>query len=281
MPEGDTIHRSAATLRRALLGRRLTRLQAPRLLRAMPPSGTAVTDVTARGKHLLIALGDDHVLHTHMRMTGSWHVYRAQDRWRRAAHRMRVVLADAEVTAVCFDAPVVELLDAAAVARHPVLARVGPDLCLPDADLEDALERMGRIPEPDRIVVEVLLDQRVAAGVGNVFASELAFLLNLHPLTPLDEVAVATRRQLLDEAMRLLQWNLRTASRTTVPRGPEGRLWVYGRDGQPCRRCGTPVRVAKVGTGARPAYWCPRCQAPAGPGGSLEADPSPPSRTST
>lgn len=260
MPEGDTIHRSAATLRRALVGRGLTRLEAPRLARPMPGPGTAVEDVQARGKHLLVAFGDGHVLHTHMRMTGSWHVYRARERWQKGRGRMRALLADDAVQAVCFDAPVVELLDRTALARHPALSRLGPDLCLPDVDLDAALVRMGRIPEPDRCLVEVLLDQRVAAGVGNVFASELAFLAGRHPLTPLGAVDVATRQQVLADAARLLQANLTRSARTTVPRAPEGSLWVYGRDGRPCRRCGTSIRVAAVGDGARPTYWCPRCQ---------------------
>ena len=260
MPEGDTIHRSAATLRRALEGRRLTRLEAPRLPRPMPPAGTGVTSVTARGKHLLIAFDDGHVLHTHMRMTGSWHVYPARERWRRGRHRMRALLADTEVQAVCFDAPVVELLDEAALDRHPALRRLGPDLCLPDADLDDALERMGRLPEPDRILVEVLLDQRVAAGIGNVFASELAFLAGVHPLTRLQDVDVPTRRRLLEDATRLLRFNLSRSRRTTVPDAPDGSLWVHGRDGRSCHRCGTTVQGAKVGDGARPTSWCPRCQ---------------------
>ena len=262
MPEGDTIHRSAATLRRALVGRRLSRLQAPRLDRALPPPGTGVDDITARGKHLLVAFDDGHVLHTHMRMTGSWHVYRARERWRRGRQRMRVVLADDELQAVCFDAPVVELLDRAAVDRHPVLRRLGPDLCLPDVDLDEALARMWRVPEPDRSLVEVLLDQRVAAGIGNVFASELAFLAGQHPRTALRDVDPATRQRLLAEGARLLQHNLHTRSRTTVPDAPDGTLWVYGRDGRPCRRCGTPVELDRVGDGARPTYWCPTCQPP-------------------
>lgn len=260
MPEGDTIHRSAATLRRALTARTLTRLEAPRLARPMPAPGTAVDDVQARGKHLLVAFDDDHVLHTHMRMTGSWHVYRARQRWQKRRGGMRVLLADDEVQAVCFDAPVVELLDRRALDRHPTLSRLGPDLCRSDVDLDEAVSRMGRIPEPDRSLVEVLLDQRVAAGIGNVFASELAFLAGRHPLTPLTDIDVATRQQVLADAARLLQANLARSRRTTVPGAPDGSLWVYGRDRRPCRRCGTAVRVAAVGDGARPTYWCPRCQ---------------------
>lgn len=267
MPEGDTIHRTAITLQRAIGGRTLTRLQAPRLAGEMPPAGTGVHRVHARGKHLLVDFDDGHVLHTHLRMTGSWHVYPAGERWRRGRHRLRVWLADADVQAVCFDAPVVELLDRAALARHPVLRRLGPDLCRADVDLEEAMARMASVPEPEAGLVEVLLDQRVAAGIGNVFASELAFLARRHPLTPWHAVDVDTRRQLLAEATRLLRANLMRAQRTTVPGAPEGALWVYGRGGRPCRRCRATVQVAHLGDGARPTYWCPNCQPPHRPPG--------------
>lgn len=259
MPEGDTIHRTAATLRPVLVGRTLTRLEAPRLPREMPPTGTTVTAVEARGKHLLVHFDDGHVLHTHMRMTGSWHVYRVGQRWRRARSRLRVLLADDEVQAVCFDAPVVELLDRQALARHPRLRSLGPDL-LADPDLDEALARMVALAAGDRAIVAVLLDQRVAAGIGNVYASELCFLAGVHPLTPLAQVPPATRRRLLEEAARLLRANLATTSRTTVPGARSGALWVYDRAGRPCRRCGTAVVGRKVGDGARPTYWCPRCQ---------------------
>lgn len=260
MPEGDTIHRSAATLRRALLSRTLRILEAPRLSGPMPPGGTAVVAVDARGKHLLIGFDDDHVLHTHMRMTGSWHVYPARAPWRHGRHRMRVLLADDHVQAVCFDAPVVELLDAGALSRHPVLRGLGPDLCVPGVDLDEAVARMARIPQPDTPLVQVLLDQRVAAGIGNVFASELAFLAGRHPATPLAAVDEPTRRHLLEDAARLLQANLERDRRTTVPGRVDGSLWVYGRDGRPCRRCGSAVRVTRMGEGARPTWWCPGCQ---------------------
>lgn len=260
MPEGDTIHRTAARLRRALQGRRLTRLEAPRLPRPMPPPGTRVDAVTARGKHLLVDFDDGLVLHTHLRMHGAWHVLVGGPPSRRGRGRVRALLADDTVRAVCLDAPVVELLDQAAVARHPVLRRLGPDLCLPDVDLDEAVARMAHVPEPDRALVEVLLDQRVAAGIGNVFASELAFLAGRHPRTPLHDLDLQARRALLAEGARLLQHNLHTPRRTTVPDAPDGSLWVYDRAGRACRRCGTPIEVARLGDGARPTYWCPRCQ---------------------
>ncbi len=259
MPEGDTIHRTAATLRAVLAGRRLSTLDVPRLPGPMRPPGTAVADVAARGKHLLVTFDDDWVLHTHMRMTGSWHTYRVGDRWRRGRSRMRVLLADAEVQAVCFDAPVVELLDPPALARHPSLRALGPDLVTRDDGVEVGLDRMASLGEGHRPVVEVLLDQRITSGIGNVYANEVAFLAGVHPMADLATVDVDRRTRMLADATRLLRANLTTRGRTTVPR-TDGGLWVYDRSGRPCRRCGTPIVGRKVGDAARPTYWCPTCQ---------------------
>lgn len=260
MPEGDTIHRAAATLERVLGGRVLDRLEAPRLARHMPPSGTRVTSVEARGKHLLVHFDNDEVLHTHMRMSGSWHTYRTGERWRAAAARMRVVLGDGDVEAVCFDAPVVELLDEAALARHPRLSRLGPDLVTDDDAVPRGLERLARLGLGRRPVVQVLMDQRLTAGIGNVYANEVAFLAGVDPRRRAADVPGDDFERMLSEAARLLRANLVSAHRTTVPGRRPGALWVYGRTGRPCRRCGTAVRGDRVGDGARPTHWCPTCQ---------------------
>lgn len=281
MPEGDTIHRAARRLASVLDGRRLTRLEAPRLSRPMPPAGTGVVAVEARGKHLLVHFDDGHVLHTHMRMNGSWHTYAAGARWQRSPRRMRVVLADHEVQAVCFDAPVVELLDEAGLDRHPGLRALGPDLVVDDDAVAVGLQRMGTLGTADRLVVEVLLDQRIAAGIGNVYANEVTFLAGVNPSTPLSAVAVGERQSMLADAQRLLRANLATQVRTTVP-GPRGGLWVYDRAGRPCRRCGTTLVGAAMGDGARPTTWCPACQpASTGQPGPMvdEQGPAPPSRS--
>ena len=213
----------------------------------------------------MLDFDDGHVLHTHLGMTGSWYVQPTRQRWCRPRHRLRVRLADDDVQATCFDAPVVELLDHAAEVRHPVLRGLGPDLCRPDVDLARALARMATIPRPDALVVDVLLDQRVAAGIGNVYACELAFLAGLHPATSWHAVEEASRHVLLADATRLLQANLASAQRTTVPGARPGRLWVYGRDRRPCRRCATAIHLARMGTASRPTYWCPMCQPRAAP----------------
>lgn len=260
MPEGDTIHRTAATLRRVLLGRQLVAFEAPRLTGRGPTPGETITGIEARGKHLLVRFSGGLVLHTHLRMTGSWHAYRPDDPWLRGAGTARVVLRTAEAVAVCFNAPVVELLDDGAVARHPALRRLGPDLCVADPDLDDALGRMAR--DDTRTVGDALLDQRIASGIGNVYRSEVCHLHGLDPRTPLRDVDPGTRRALLGTAADLLRRNLELPARTTVRGAPPGTLFVYGRAGRPCRTCGTTIEAARTGEHARIAYWCPRCQPP-------------------
>lgn len=255
MPEGDTIHRTAATLRTVLQGRPLARFHAPRVRGRPPAGGSSIEAVEARGKHLLIRFGDGVVLHSHMRMTGSWHTYRTGERWRRHASRARVVIETPSSVAVCFDAPVVELLDEGGLARHPQLRALGPDLCVPAPDLDEAARRMDDL-DPSTPVGVALLDQRVASGVGNVYRSEVLWTCRVDPFRPLRETTPETRRTLLDSAARLLRANLGGRRRETVP----GGLAVYDRTGRPCRRCGSAIRTHRLGEQARSVWWCPGCQ---------------------
>ncbi len=278
MPEGDTIFRSARTMRAALQGKTVTaswtsvgqvsRLGVRRLV------GQTIADVEPRGKHLLHHFEPSGLaLHTHMRMSGSWHVYGAAERWRKPRGLAKVVLTCGETLAVCFSAPVVELLSRSQVAAHPSLSGLGPDpLAAADAggvDLGEARRRLDLVL--DRAIGEALLDQRVLAGVGNVYKSEVLFLHRVDPWTPVAEVEPETRDALLASATRLLRENVapdRVRRVTTGADGPAaggGRLWVYGRSRRPCRRCGTPVRTARLGEQARLTYWCPRCQGPGPP----------------
>ncbi len=253
MPEGDTIHRTAARLRPALEGRPLVRFDAARVPRPHPSPGTVIDAVEARGKHLLVRFADGRSLDTHLRMTGSWHLYRRGERWRKPAYLARAVLEVEGWTAVCFAAPVVRLTTGAAVAH------LGPDLCRADADLDDVVARMGTLADPAATVADVLVDQRICCGVGNVYKSEVCFACRIHPLTPIAAVDAATRRELAETATRLLRANLGGGPRTTAA-GPPGTVAVYGRARRPCRRCGTPVSVARTGEQARSTYWCPVCQ---------------------
>jgi endonuclease VIII len=262
MPEGDTILRTARALDRALTGRAVIRFEAPRLIGRRPRPGATVTGVEARGKHLLIHFDDRLSLHTHMRMNGSWHLYRPGAPWRKSPGAARVVIEVDSAVAVCFSAPVVEVVSEP--DRHPALAALGPDLAREGADIDDAVARMGRLP-PATEVADALLDQRVACGVGNVYKSEVLFACGVDPTTPVAELPLARRRQLLDTAARLLRANLDGWPRTTItsrtPHAPgNGGLAVYGRAGRPCRRCGNQVRSRRRGDGARVTYWCPVCQ---------------------
>ncbi len=267
MPEGDTIFRTATVLRAALVGRTVlrARAQAQPGMRSVPDlsrlEGRRVELVEARGKHLLIGLEGGLTLRTHMRMSGSWHRYAPGEAWRRPPRQMSAVIETAESVAVCFNAPVVELLTEAALRRSVPLSTLGPDLLSRSFDTDAA---MARLRERDPLPLgEALLDQRAVAGIGNVYKSELCFLGGRHPWMPLAELGDDALRSLLGDARRLLAANVRGGGRSTHP---GGGLWVYGRAGRPCRRCGAIISVRRQGEQGRLTYWCPRCQAaPAAP----------------
>ncbi len=268
MPEGDTLFRTATVLRRVLVGQVITSAAArpgPLVTRVPDLSalvGLAVLEVEARGKHLLITVGEGRhrrILRTHLRMTGSWHWYRAGERWRLPESRATVVLRTASVVAVCFSCPTVELLTSAGVARSPTLRRMGPDLLAPSPDLSLAVANLrGR---PLRPVGEALLDQSAVAGIGNVVRNEALFMEHVSPFALVGSLDDATLERLLRRAGRILAANLSGGVRvTTGDRRPGAGLWVYRRPSRPCRLCGTPIRFARQGPLARHTYWCPSCQ---------------------
>jgi endonuclease VIII len=265
MPEGDTIFRTAEVLRATLLHRRITGARAqPRPgLRIVPDLsrliGATVAGVEARGKHLLIGFDNGLTLRSHLRMSGSWHRYRPGERWRRPMRQASAVLETAEAVAVAFNTPVVELLTDAELRRSAPLNELGPDLLGRTFDIDEALRRL-RSRDGEQLG-NALLDQRAVAGIGNVFKSEIAFLERLDPWTPVGGVDEGRLRSALATARRLLSANTRGGTRVTTGSGARGQgLWVYGRGGRPCRRCGTPIRVERQGELARLTFWCPRCQ---------------------
>jgi endonuclease VIII len=265
VPEGDTIHRAAAALRRALEGETVATCEVRRQTSTTPPApGTRIERVAAVGKHLLIGFADGRELHTHMGMTGSWHVYRAGERWRKPAHQARVVLTTTNlVSAVCFAAPLVELRagpgdarnarDAPATRGTRSLAALGPDLSEPDVDLDTVVDRLGDVAAETEIAV-VLLDQRVGSGIGNVIKSETCWVERVNPFTALGTLDAATRRRLYARAHALLRASITGRRRATV----DGALAVYGRAGKPCPRCRTAVCRAEQD--GRSTFWCPKCQ---------------------
>jgi endonuclease-8 len=259
VPEGDTIHRVAAALRIALVGKPVTRFDWRRLSGPVPTDGRVIEAVDSHGKHLEIRWDDGLILHTHMRMTGSWHLYRADEPWRRPTTQMRVAISVPDWVAVCFNAPVVETYREFDRHRHPGFGRLGPDLCKSDADLAWCVEAIGHYDVPTTPIAEVLLDQRVACGVGNVFRSEVLYACAMHPLAPVQSLAEEDRIQVINTAARMLRANLHQAHRVTDP-SVHGGLAVYGRCGQRCARCGDTVEVRRIGDHNRLLYWCPGCQ---------------------
>lgn len=274
MPEGDTIFRAARTLHRALAGKPVVRFetvlaQLSRVDDDAPIAGRTVERVRSLGKHLLVELSGDLVLRTHMRMNGSWHVYRPGERWQRPRAAMRVVVETADFQAVAFDVPVAEFRTRDALARDPAVAGLGPDLLDPGFDEAEAVARLRA--RGALAVGEALVDQRALAGIGNVFKSEVCFAERVHPFTPVSALDDGTLLRLVRTAGRFLGMNVLEASsgrvvtdnglRRTTHRGdPSARLWVYGRNGEPCRACGERVVLERRGLDARSTYFCPRCQ---------------------
>jgi len=272
MPEGDTIFRAAQTMHRALAGHAVTRFESvlPALERVdhdRPIAGRTIDAVTSRGKHLLMTFSGDLILHTHMRMNGSWHLYRPNERWQRAARDMRIVLATDNFVAVGFDVPVAEFITARDLLRHKALAELGPDLLDAGFDRLEAIRRMRS--HGGEIVADVLLDQRVLSGIGNVFKSEILFAAGIDPFGMVADLPDTDLERIIDLALKQLRASVLDRSqtlspvsgrRTTGSLDPSAKLWVYGRGGKPCRRCGTPIQAKAAGLDARLTYWCPRCQ---------------------
>ena len=262
MPEGDTVHRIAGVLGRDVVGRTLARLELKGHGTVAELAGVTIEAVESVGKHMLVRFAGGWTLRVHLGMKGKW---RRQHVRQQRPGGITAVLQVGETAYVCYRAYRAELVRTAHVRRHPKLARLGPDLLAHPPDLGAAVRRARLPAHAHREVGELLLDQRVAAGIGNVYKSEVLFACRVHPRTPmraLDEDAI---RALFATAAELMRRNLGTRRRTHVPlqRRPDPssqRLWVYGRTGEPCLECGTPIQRFLQGDMARSTFFCPGCQ---------------------
>jgi endonuclease VIII len=250
MPEGDTVFRTAEALRKALVGHTLTRcdVRVPRYA-TVDLSGLVVDEVCSRGKHLFIRVGPASI-HSHLKMDGSW---RVTSRPGRADHRVRIILEANDIRALGIDLGVLEILDRA--NDGDVVDHLGPDLLGEDWDPARAAANL--TADPDRPIAEALLDQRIMAGIGNVYCNELCFVSGHLPTAPVS--AIGNPHRLVARARDMLWANRFRQNRCTTGDTRAGRqLWVYGRAGQNCRRCGTLIK--RDDGGERVAYWCPVCQ---------------------
>lgn len=203
-----------------------------------------------------------------MRMNGSWHIYRPGERWQRPRRDMRIIVSTADFVAVGFNIPVAEWLENRRLPKHDELRRLGPDLLADEFDAGEAFARL-RARSTDE-VANALLNQRVMAGIGNVYKAEVLFACGVNPFIRVQGLTDDQLRCLLTTARKFLKANVTYGlaamttytgfRRTTRRDAPAERLWVYGRAGEPCRRCATPITVAKQGRDARLTYWCPSCQ---------------------
>lgn len=251
MPEGDTVYRTAAKLREALEGKALTRcdVRVPRFA-TVDLTGETVDEVLSRGKHLFIRVGDASI-HSHLKMDGAW-LIGGQIR-RVQPHKVRIILETGDSRVAGIDLGVLEILERE--RDMDAVAHLGPDLLGPDWEPRTAASNLS--VDPDRPLAETLLDQRVMAGVGNVYANELCFVLGRLPTSPVSNVKDPLR--IVQRARDMLWLNRSRTNRVTTGDTRPGRdLWVYGRDGRPCRRCGTAIESDR--SGDRVSFWCPVCQ---------------------
>lgn len=268
MPEGDTIFRTARALSRALAGKTVTRFETGVARLAAidadrPVAGRTVELVEAHGKWLLISFSGDLILLSHLLMNGRWHIYRVGEHWRRRRADMRILIETDDWLAVGFSVPVAEFHSPTSLRRRMATVGLGPDLLKANFRENEALSRICEHASEE--IATVLLDQRVMAGMGNVFKSEICFACGISPFRHVEAIEPSQMENIVYVSRKFLRINVDEATgsvlrRTTGSLDREARLWVYGRRGEPCRRCGTPIESCKQGAEARVTFWCPQCQ---------------------
>jgi len=265
MPEGDTIHHAAKRVGAALVGHPIESIETPHPRHRgdrWPDklAGRSVRQVDAHGKHLFVRFEGDLTLHSHLRMTGKWGVYRTGERWRRARRRAWLVIRTATHEVVQFDGPVLELTTDSRTRFDQRLTGLGPDVLAPEFDEELFLRRI-REDDQTRGIGDALLDQRNLAGIGNIWKAESCFIAGLDPWRPTSQVDDALLAQLVRDIRPLMAASAERGGHiTTFPGDRPGATWVYGRDNLPCRRCQTLIRSYGQGDDNRTTYWCPACQ---------------------
>mgnify|MGYP000860160244 CR=1 FL=1 len=260
MPEGDTLHHAALRVGAVLTGHVPDAIETPhpRFERDRWPErlgGRRVEAVEAVGKHLLVRFEGGLVIHSHLRMSGTWRVLRTGERWPRSRRSAWLVVRRGEHEVVQFNGPVLELMTAIRARTDPRLANLGPDLVAPAPFDEARFLRRLREDDQTRGLGDALLDQHVVAGVGNFWKSEGCWLAGVDPWRRLSDLA--------DEEALAVVRTLRPLMQESARHGRQGEFRViYDRAGLPCPRCGAPALIATRGQGDdnRTTYWCPNCQ---------------------
>jgi endonuclease-8 len=257
MPEGDNLHAYARSVDAALAGQPLVRAFSTRVTLARFER-RSVRGARAQGKHLLVEFDTGHVLRTHLRMHGVIRVREGSHEGPIINPHVRWLLASASHTALCLDAPSIELIAPGELADHPVLSRLGPDLLGAELDAGEAVRRLRR--DPERAIGSALMDQEALAGIGNVYKSEVLFITETSPFARVGDLDDARLLAIVNTARDLMRRNVGQRRRTT-PRGRIGSpFWVYERSGEPCLRCGARIEMRRQNPLARSSYYCPECQ---------------------
>lgn len=273
MPEGDTICRAARALHLALSGQAVTgfRTELPKLEHVAVDRGIktrTIEKVEALGKWLLIYFSGDLILLTHMLMSGSWHIYRPGESWKRHASQMRIVIETEKILAVAFRVQVAEFHTGESLRRRKGFNNLGPTLL---STLLDEAEVMTRLKTQPTLEIGVaLLTQPLVAGIGNLYKSEVCFACRVNPFDQVKALNDSTLACLVSTARKFLAENAHASDgfnaafgkprRTTGRSDPSAALWVYRRAGLPCRRCGNLIQARKQGLDARTTFWCASCQ---------------------
>ncbi len=282
MPEGDTIYRAARALQKAIGGKPVTAFEANVATLASVADdkgivGRTVEKVEARGKWCLIHFSGDLILLTHMLMSGSWHIYRVGEKWFSPRSSMRCAITTGNFLAVAFNVPVTEFHTERSLARYSQVPRLGVDILSEGYDTNAGVAAMKSYTRqnPEAEVGVTLLNQQVMAGLGNVYKSEVAFAAGVNPFRQLGTVTEREFAVMAEVSGRYMRANINDGAssnntdgivtyagnrRTTHSMNAGDRLWVYGRQGQECRRCGALIMMRKQGEQVRSTYWCPQCQ---------------------
>lgn len=278
MPEGDAIFRAARALQKAIGGKVVTAFDTGMAKLAKvnddaPIVGRIVEKVEARGKWCLMFFSGDLILVTHMLMSGSWHIYKTGEKWWQTRNHMRVVVTCGSYQAVAFNVPIAEFHTAKSLERSIQVPKLGPDVLADEFSIEAGVEALRKraLTDPADEVAVVLLNQRVLAGLGNVYKSEVAFAAGVNPFRPMHTITDREMVAIIETSHKYMKANVLDGCgdrivtyagnrRTTHSMYDGDRLWVYGRQGQECRRCGANIMRRKQGEQARSTYWCPTCQ---------------------
>jgi endonuclease VIII len=257
VPEGDTIAYAARRMRPVLEGAVPDAIRTPQPRHALDRwperlGGRAVTEIRTHGKHLFICFDGGLVIHSHLRMTGSWAVYPPGRRWRRSPRRAWLVLERGGVQVVQFDGPVLELMTEARARSDQRLAALGPDVLADEFDFASFLRRL-RSDDQTRGIGDALLDQRNVAGIGNIWKAEGCWEAEIDPWRPVGEVSDAQARSIIELVRPRM---LEAAGFGHMREQPR----VFRRAGQPCPRCGSRVLARGQGDDNRTTFWCPGCQ---------------------